>query len=222
MIQEDFGRRCAAAAVLVMGFIATIASSTTGSNATAGGHIEGVPTSNPVDSNDVYTASARVLCANDMCERFVVEIANKTDQPLEIVWDKTQYVEAGQTRGGVVFEGIRFMEKDAPKPPGIVLPNGKLTKELVPSINIDFQGGRYGSGWHTTPMPRGDVGLFLTVKQGDREFSSIFAFTNKWVFPGESAEWKPPVAASQDAGVPAPATPDPPAVEVNDAGASSS
>ena len=222
MLQEGLGRRFAILGVLIAGFIAAIASSTTGSNATAGGHIEGVPTSNPVDSNDLYTASARVLCANDMCERFLVEVANKTDQPLEIVWDKTQYVEAGQTRGGVVFEGIRFMEKDAPKPPGIVLPNGNLSKELVPSINIDFQGGRYGRGWHTKPMPRGDVGLFLTVKQGDREFSSIFSFTNKWVFPGDSTDWKPPAAASSDAGTPDQAAPGSLSSDPSDAGQSPS
>jgi hypothetical protein len=198
--------------LLVAGSLATISSSTTQSALPSGVRMAGVPKTNPDVDLDGVLVKATLACVDGDCYRYNLTIKNTTNDTVEVVWDKVQYVENGQTKSGVMFEGIRYMEKEAPKAPSIVIPGGTLTRELQPTNNVTYAAGRYG-GWRTTPMPRGgDVGLVVTIRRNQEERNVIFAHSIRMLGPHESDAWvepQPPATPQAEAVAPSTENPEP-------------
>lgn len=84
---------------------------------------------------------------------FVIE--NKTDHSIRIIWDEAAYVDENGESHRVMHSGIRYIERDSPQSPSVVVRKGKLTDVLIP-IDYIISGS---SGWEEKPLfPNRQVG----------------------------------------------------------------
>lgn len=97
------------------------------------------------------------------CNSFVLKIKNNSNKDISIVWDKTLFIDNTQTRGTFMFEGVRYIERDASKPSDLVLAGGELTKAIHPNILVYYEKGQYG-GWRHEVMTEGVYGVYLTAE----------------------------------------------------------
>jgi hypothetical protein len=95
------------------------------------------------------------------CESFILTLKNISNKDISIVWDKTLFIDNTQTRGTFMFEGIRYIDRDASKPSDLVLAGGTLKKEIHPNILVFYASGQYG-GWRNELMREGVYGVYLT------------------------------------------------------------
>lgn len=90
---------------------------------------------------------------------FDLTIENKTDSDIELVWDRTSYLQGGQTTGGFMFEGILYKDRNEPKQSDFLFPQKTFSKTIYPSIYANFN-----NGWYHNPMPNGENGIYLSLK----------------------------------------------------------
>lgn len=95
---------------------------------------------------------------------FDLSIENKTDQDIELVWDRTYYLQNGQTSGGFMFEGVIYSQRNDPKPPDILFPKKTFNKTIYPNILATF--AKY---WRYDQLPDGENGIYLSLKVKDVE-----------------------------------------------------
>jgi len=133
--------------------------------------------SDPFDkivTNEFFEAKIRPECGYDYnieassCKGFLLTIENKTDKDLELIWDKTLYIDNGQTSGGFMYEGIIYKDRNNPKPPDIIFAKNTFTRSIYPNNLIRFQSGRFAKWLHDS-MSSGAQGVYLTVKLGNNE-----------------------------------------------------
>lgn len=127
-------------------------------------------------------------------QHIAFEITNLGKQPIEIIWDKCAYIDPDGITHAVIHSGVKYISKDQPQTPTIVIPNAKIQDVLVPKDYIYFA----GRTWIVYPLfPTSDFqGLMaperlkrhpstykgkefkvlLTIKQGDQEFPLIYTF----------------------------------------------
>jgi hypothetical protein len=55
-------------------------------------------------TNETYDIEIQPVCNSLGCKAFLLSLSNKTDNTIEINWDKTLYFANGRTSGGFVFE----------------------------------------------------------------------------------------------------------------------
>ena len=112
---------------------------------------------------------------------FRLEVKNKTRQPLEIDWNRTRYLYNQGPSGRFAFEGIT--EKNINSPPSdVVPPEGTLQKIISP---VNLIAWRRGPGYANLPafsagpVPEGQNGILLVVRQGGNEISEKMTVTIK-------------------------------------------
>lgn len=120
-------------------------------------------------SNSVFSATLTPVCTGYGCSGFILSIQNKTDQNLELDWNKTLYVTSGQTSGGFMFEGVVYKDRNNPKSPDVIFANSSFLKTVYPNNLVEYSGGQYGIGWFNASMPEGENGAYLTVVVGSKE-----------------------------------------------------
>jgi hypothetical protein len=98
---------------------------------------------------------------------FILTIENKTDNDIDLIWDRTYYLNDGKTSGGFMFEGIVYKDRNNPKPPDIVFPHIKFQKTIMPNILVEF--ASRGSGWVANAMPDGENGIYVTLIVNGKE-----------------------------------------------------
>lgn len=140
------------------------------------------PTSSLPKSNDAYEADASVLCDDDGCRSFRLKVTNKTDQPIAIDWNRTQFIQGAQTRGNFMFEGVSFVDRNIPLSPAIVLPHSTYQQTLFPSILVEDPSRE--SGWHHLPFSPGDVGIALTIDLSEKQAFEAILF--RLELPGQA------------------------------------
>jgi hypothetical protein len=116
------------------------------------------------NSNPFFNVELSFHCEKDGCTGFNLFLENKTNEDLEIDWSKTFYLSQRKERGGFVFEGIIFRDKNLRRPPDIVVGHGLLSKRITPESLL-----YYDLGWKYKYMGPGDHGVLLTVKADGRE-----------------------------------------------------
>ena len=125
-------------------------------------------------TNEFFDASIRPECGYDYnieessCKGFMITITNKTDKDLELIWDKTYYMDNGRTSGRFMFEGIVYSERNNPKPPDMIFAKNTFTQTIYPNNLVHFQGGKFAKWLHDS-MSSGEQGVYLTVKVGNNE-----------------------------------------------------
>jgi len=99
------------------------------------------------------------------CVGFHLTINNKTEDDIEIDWNKTLFIRQGQTAGGFTFEGIAYRDRNEPKNPDVVFAGSSWSKLIVPSVLVQWT----GRSWIHNPMPAGDNGVYLHLRMGGEE-----------------------------------------------------
>ncbi|UCE83088.1 MAG: hypothetical protein JSV47_00655 [Deltaproteobacteria bacterium] len=128
-------------------------------------------------SNEIFAAELRPagITSGDTqtFKSFLLFLRNKIDRELEVIWDKTLFIYNGEMQGGFMFEGISHKDRDKPKPPDILPPNGTFRKRIWPNSLVFFfvpERARFREGsWIHREMNPGQNGVYLTVKSGDQE-----------------------------------------------------
>jgi hypothetical protein len=59
---------------------------------------------------------------------FKLAIKNRTSGDMELDWNKTLYIENGQSNSGLMFEGIIFRDRNNSKQPDIIFANTEFIK----------------------------------------------------------------------------------------------
>jgi uncharacterized protein YxeA len=93
-------------------------------------------------------------------------VTNKTNQDVEIIWDKTMYIEENNTTNdGFMFGDETFLEdRDRHRKPTIVFAKNSMKKTLYPACLAFFR-----RGWSHYYLPSGKSGVYIVVKVGDEE-----------------------------------------------------
>ena len=77
--------------------------------------------------NDTYSAKLDFVAKYEsLYNGMVLTIQNKTENEIEVVWDKTHYLDNGQTNGGFMFAGIIYADRNNPKPNDIIFPKSTI------------------------------------------------------------------------------------------------
>ena len=97
---------------------------------------------------------------------FQLTIKNKSNDNIEILWDKTLYIESNSTNGGFSLGTEKFYEeKDNVIPNMIIFPGDTATRYIYP-ITLRY----WSRGWYRNIMNIGRHGIYLTIKAGDKEY----------------------------------------------------
>ena len=79
------------------------------------------------------------------------ELFNKTDHSIKIIWDEAAFVNIdGETRR-VMHSGVKYVDRNNPQPPSIIIRKGTLSDVIVPSDHVYYISGKYG-GWQELPL----------------------------------------------------------------------
>jgi hypothetical protein len=113
---------------------------------------------------------------NNFFEFFLLTVSNRSDQDLEIDWNQTRYIYNGKLYGGFAFEGISPDDIKNSTIPCAVVPKGsRFSKEIAPIKLIAFVPLRDKrlspdhSGISPGPLPAGENGIFLVIRQNGKE-----------------------------------------------------
>jgi len=129
--------------------------------------IKSTPLIQTVDNN-LYTIQLTPSEKNSYSyTAFILTIENKTDKDIDLIWDRTYYLNDGKTSGGFMYEGIVYRDRSNPKPPDIVFPKIKFQKTIMPNILVEFSAR--GAGWYANAMPDGENGIYITLIVNGKE-----------------------------------------------------
>jgi len=74
-------------------------------------------------------------------------IENKTDHSIRLIWDEAAYVDTDGETHKVIHAGVRYINRDAPQAPSVIVRHGILSDIIYPSDYI-----YYADGWHERPL----------------------------------------------------------------------
>ena len=77
---------------------------------------------------------------------FVLE--NHSDHSIKLVWDEAAFVGPNGQNSRVMHSGVKYIDRNSPQPPSVVIRKGTLVDLIVPTDNVYYVEGRYG-GWRT-------------------------------------------------------------------------
>jgi len=96
---------------------------------------------------------------------FKLTLKNKTAKDLEIDWNRTSFIENGSTKGGFMFEGIAFVDRNSPKQPDFVFANGVFCKDIYPAAHVEWNTRLQRPTWTFTDLyPNSGVSLSVKVE----------------------------------------------------------
>ena len=96
------------------------------------------------------------------CDNLTLVVQNKTNQNIEINWDKTFFISNNQTNGGFMFGGISYIARNARKPNDIVFSKHNFQKIIYPNNLVEYS-SVVSSGWVHRDLPIGEIGIYLTL-----------------------------------------------------------
>jgi hypothetical protein len=103
-------------------------------------------------------------------EGFALNVSNKTDKDIFIVWEGSHYVENKNTRGRLYFAEDNYEDANNPKPPDVVFKESVFNKRIFPYYLLKWHKDKYGEKvWNKTIMPEGENGIYLIVKAAVEE-----------------------------------------------------
>jgi hypothetical protein len=93
---------------------------------------------------------------------YEITIVNKSDQDVEIIWEKTLYIdENNTTNDGFMFgDEFYYEDRNRPKTISIVFPKSSVTKTIYPAHLAYWRRG----WWRNSFLPSGKSGVYLTAK----------------------------------------------------------
>lgn len=65
-------------------------------------------------------------------------LLNKTDHSLKIIWDEAVFVDPIGRNHRIFHSGVRYIDRNAPQPPSIIVRKGQLTDTIYPTDYVHF------------------------------------------------------------------------------------
>jgi len=78
-------------------------------------------------------------------------LTNKTNHSIKIVWDEAAFVDENGVSHRVMHSGVKYIDRNNPQPPSVVVRNGTITDLVIPTDNIHYVSGQYGY-WKKVPL----------------------------------------------------------------------
>ncbi len=78
-------------------------------------------------------------------------LSNKTDHSIKIIWDEVSYVDSLGISHRVMHSGIKYIDRNNPQPPTVIVRKGTVNDLLFPTDYVRYVSGRYG-GWTNDPL----------------------------------------------------------------------
>jgi hypothetical protein len=78
-------------------------------------------------------------------------LTNKTDHSIKIVWDEAAYVDENGVSHRVMHEGVKYIDRNNPQPPTVVVRKGTIVDSIFPTDYVYYVSGEYG-GWREKPL----------------------------------------------------------------------
>lgn len=103
-----------------------------------------------------------------------IYLENKTDKTIEIDWNKSAYLNRGETNGGFMYDGVKYSEREQiNRRPDFVMPKKNFSKIIYPNKLVDYvppYNGQ-GGGWTNKCIPLGSMhGVLLVYKIDGKEY----------------------------------------------------
>ncbi len=78
-------------------------------------------------------------------------LTNKTSHSIKIIWDDAVYVDVNGISHRVMHSGVKYIDRNNPQTPTIIVRNGSIEDLVVPTDNVFYLSGQYG-GWEKKPL----------------------------------------------------------------------
>jgi len=121
--------------------------------------------------NSYYTAQFEPLAeGKNFFDSFRLKVVNKTRKNLEVDWNKTRYIYNGRDIGVFVFKEIKPENiRSSTIPPDVIPAGQSFSKDITPfkllaREPLTSKGAKAGQ-ITTGPIPNGNNGIFLFIKQ---------------------------------------------------------
>jgi hypothetical protein len=129
------------------------------------------PVSKTIETQSFTASFAPARESAPYFSSFLLEIENKSDDSIEIDWNKTLYIHDEKNRGGFVFKGIepsQVREKRIPNE--VIFPRTRFSRQLFPIAKIamaerkDYSAGKDKPGLYGGKLPAGENSIVLSVQ----------------------------------------------------------
>lgn len=94
---------------------------------------------------------------------FELTVENTGTKDIELNWDRTLYMENGQTNGGFMYEGIVYAQRNSPKPPDLIFAGTHIKKRIYPNVLVDLYKGYKKVEWMHRMFKAGRHGVSLSL-----------------------------------------------------------
>ncbi len=78
-------------------------------------------------------------------------LTNKTNHSIRIIWDEAAYVDEEGISHRVMHEGVKYIDREKPQPPTVVVRKATITDLVFPTDNIQYV-SRGDKMWHKSPL----------------------------------------------------------------------
>lgn len=103
------------------------------------------------ENKDAYEDNLFKILFFPTARQIDFSIKNKTDHSIKIIWDEAAYIDEDNSSHRVMHSGIKFISRDQPQAPSVVVAGGTLEDLVYPTDYAYFVSGKYG-GWKQNPL----------------------------------------------------------------------
>lgn len=78
---------------------------------------------------------------------------NKTDHSIKILWNEAAYLDENNSSHRVIHYGVKYIERDRPQPPSVIIPQSKLEDMVYPADYVEWKKVlRKAKEWDEKPL----------------------------------------------------------------------
>lgn len=89
-----------------------------------------------------------------------LQITNRSAAVIGVDWNATAFIDGEATRGGFMFEGVTYLQREGQRPADSVFPGTTLAKRICPNVLVSFVAGQ----WVHAPLGAGVKGAYLALQ----------------------------------------------------------
>jgi hypothetical protein len=86
----------------------------------------------------VANFGAGVVIARIGGSRIAITVSNESDQPFEIDWNSSSFVDIARTAKRIFHSGVKYADREQSLPSTTIPPHAKVDDSVIPSANVSF------------------------------------------------------------------------------------
>lgn len=86
----------------------------------------------------VANFAAGVVIARIGGSRIAITVSNESDQPFEIDWNSSSFVDIARTAKRIFHGGVKYADRERSLPNTTIPPHAKVDDSIIPSANVSF------------------------------------------------------------------------------------